>query len=205
MSYPQTRATTRQRRLRTFTRLGVDPFIAPEKTRHGRITPPAPRGRIPRDLSARDRMRRKLRTKRGRERYALRMGTVEPVFGQVKQCRGFRQFLLRGLDKVNGEWLLICMGHNLLKLFRSEARSAARAWLKRSAASASNPSEVMSGTMFEKQSGRLTLRAAKIVVAVHCLGPYAIINHLYSDRLLGRLLSRLQLHLLYALSSVQIG
>ena len=101
--------------------LGVEPFIAPEKTRHGRVAPPAPRGRIPRHLSARDRMRRKLRTKRGRERYALRMATVEPVFGQVKQGRGFRQFLLRGLDKVNGEWLLICMGHNLLKLFRSGA------------------------------------------------------------------------------------
>ena len=63
-------------------------------------------------------MRRKLRTKRGRERYALRMETVEPVFGQIKQGRGFRQFLLRGLEKVNREWLLICAGHTLLKLFR---------------------------------------------------------------------------------------
>ena len=63
-------------------------------------------------------MRRKLQTKRGRQRYALRMQTVEPVFGQIKQCRGFRQFLLRGLEKVNGEWSLICTGHNLLKLFR---------------------------------------------------------------------------------------
>ena len=65
--------------------LGVDPFIAPEKTRHGWVPPPAPRGRIPRDLSPRDRMRRKLQTKRGRQRYALRMQTVEPVFGQIKQ------------------------------------------------------------------------------------------------------------------------
>ena len=98
--------------------LGVDPFVAPEQTRHGRVVPPAPRGRIPRQLSPRDRMRRKLRTKRGRQRYALRMETVEPVFGQIKAGRGFRQFLLRGLDKVNGEWSLICTGHNLLKLFR---------------------------------------------------------------------------------------
>ena len=98
--------------------LGVDPFVAPEQTRHGRVVPPAPRGRIPRHLSPRDRMRRKLRTKRGRKRYALRMETVEPVFGQIKQGRGFRQFLLRGLEKVNGEWSLICTGHNLLKLFR---------------------------------------------------------------------------------------
>ena len=98
--------------------LGVDPFIAPEKTRHGTRPEPAPRGRIPKGLSARDRMRRKLRTKRGRERYALRMETAEPVFGQIKQGRGFRQFLLRGLEKENREWLLICAGHNLLKLFR---------------------------------------------------------------------------------------
>ncbi len=63
-------------------------------------------------------MRRKLQTRRGRQRYALRMETVEPVFGQIKQGRGFRQFLLRGLEKVNGEWSPICTGHNLLKLFR---------------------------------------------------------------------------------------
>ena len=98
--------------------LGVDPFVAPEQTRHGRVVPPAPRGRIPKRLSPRDRMRRKLQTKRGRQRYALRMETVEPVFGQIKAGRGFRQFLLRGLEKVQGEWSLICTGHNLLKLFR---------------------------------------------------------------------------------------
>ena len=98
--------------------LGVDPYVAPEQTRHGRVVPPAPRGRIPKQLSPRDRMRRKLQTKRGRQRYALRMETVEPVFGQIKAGRGFRQFLLRGLEKVNGEWSLICTGHNLLKLFR---------------------------------------------------------------------------------------
>ena len=68
--------------------LGIDPFIAPDKTRHGTAVPPAPRGRIPNSLSPRDRMRRKLRTKRGRQRYALRMETVEPVFGQIKQGRG---------------------------------------------------------------------------------------------------------------------
>ena len=103
--------------------LGVDPYVAPEQTRHGRVLPPAPRGRIPNHLSPRDRMRRKLHTKRGRQRYALRMATVEPVFGQIKQGRGFRQFLLRGLAKVNGEWSLICTGHNLLKLFRFDLRA----------------------------------------------------------------------------------
>ncbi len=85
--------------------------------------PPAPGGLIPKALSPKDRMRRKLQTKRGRKRYALRMATVEPVFGQIKQGRGFRQFLLRGLDQVQGEWSLICTGHNLLKLFRHSRRS----------------------------------------------------------------------------------
>ena len=99
--------------------LGVDPFVAPEKTRHGQQPPPAARGRIPRHLSPRDLMRRRLQTKRGRQRYALHMATVGPVFGQIKQGRGFRQFLLRGLEKVNGEWSLICTGHNLLKLSRN--------------------------------------------------------------------------------------
>ena len=98
--------------------LGADPFVAPDKTRHEQAIPLAPRGRIPVNLSARDRMRRKLRTKRGRQRYGLRKQTVEPVFGQIKQGRGFRQFLLRSLEKINREWLLICAGHNLLKLFR---------------------------------------------------------------------------------------
>ncbi len=106
---------------------GVDPYIAPDKTRHGTVPPPAPRGRIPGGLSARGRMRRKLQTRRGRQRYALRMGTVEPVFGQIKQGRGFRQFLLRGLDKVEAEWLLICTGHNLLKLFGSSLNRPGRA------------------------------------------------------------------------------
>ena len=111
--------------------LGVDPFIAPDKTRHGQPIPAAPQGRIPANLSARDRMRRKLRTKRGRRRYAIRKETVEPVFGQIKQGRGFRQFLLRGLEKVNREWSLICTGHNLLKLFRFGSASTAP-WRPRS-------------------------------------------------------------------------
>lgn len=97
--------------------LGVEPFIPPDKTRHKVSLPPAPRGRIPSALPVIGRMRRKLRTERGKKRYALRMKTVEPVLGQIKQCRGFRQFLLRGLNKTREEWQLICTGHNLMKLF----------------------------------------------------------------------------------------
>ena len=73
-------------------------------------------------------MRRKLPTKRGHQRYPLLMETVEPVFGQIKKGRGFRQFLLRSLEKVSGEWYLIGTGQNLLKLFRfgPEADGAGR-------------------------------------------------------------------------------
>ena len=54
-----------------------------------------------------------------RSRYRLRKQVVEPVFGQIKQARGFRQFLLRGLEQVRGEWAMICTAHNLLKLAKA--------------------------------------------------------------------------------------
>jgi len=96
---------------------GVDVYMPPDKTQHRWTLPPAPRGRIPKELSLPDRMRRKLRTKKGRRCYGLRKELSEPVFGQIKQARGFRQFLLRGKEKVGDEWRLICTGHNVLKLF----------------------------------------------------------------------------------------
>lgn len=95
----------------------VEAFIAPDKQKHNKKAEMAPRGRIPCSLSVIDRMRRKLRTKQGGRKYKLRKQTVEPVFGQIKGARGFRQFLLRGLEKVKGEWSLICTAHNLLKLY----------------------------------------------------------------------------------------
>jgi len=100
-----------------LTAQGIDVYMPPDKMGHRSTLPPAPRGRIPKSLSVVDRMRRKLRTKKGKERYGLRKELPEPVFGQIKQARGFRQFLLRGNGKVSGEWKLICTGHNLLKLF----------------------------------------------------------------------------------------
>ena len=148
--------------------LGVDPFVAPEQTRHGRVVPPAPRDRIPGHLSPRDRMRRKLQTKRGRQRYALRMQTVEPVFGQIKQGRGFRQFLLRGLEKVNGEWSLICTGHNLLKLFRFGVNLHRKARVDGPAQRIRNFAEVVSTALFAKLSGGRPGQPAQLVVAIHC-------------------------------------
>ena len=64
-------------------------------------------------------MREKLRTPMGNAIYKMRKAIVEPVFGQIKQVRGFRQFSFRGLSKVTAEWDLISLTHNLLKLFRS--------------------------------------------------------------------------------------
>jgi hypothetical protein len=64
-------------------------------------------------------MREKLRRAGWRSRYRLRKQIVEPVFGQIKQARGFRQFLLRGIEKARAEWALICTAHNLTKLPRA--------------------------------------------------------------------------------------
>jgi transposase len=102
--------------------LGCTPLIPPDRQRHGRAVPTAPRGRPPAGLSVADRMRRTLQTKSGRRLYARRKAIVEPVFGQIKQGRGFRQFLLRGMRKVRGEWALICTTHNVLKLWRALRR-----------------------------------------------------------------------------------
>lgn len=94
---------------------GIDGYIATGRKKHGPDTDPPPRGRIPTDISLRERMSRKLQTSIGRTHYARRKAIVEPVFGQIKQARGFRQFLRRGLDRVSQEWTLICLAHNLLK------------------------------------------------------------------------------------------
>lgn len=95
---------------------GIDAYIATDRPKHDTPLPPV-RGRIPRHATLVDRMRRKLRTKGGAAVYRQRKAIVEPVFGQVKHGRGFRQFLLRGVDKVRGEWSLLCLTHNILKCY----------------------------------------------------------------------------------------
>ena len=76
--------------------------------------------------SLRERMKAKVLTDEGRKKYGLRKVTVEPVFGQIKRCMGFRQFLMRGLEACADEWSLVCAAHNLLKLFRHGATAMAR-------------------------------------------------------------------------------
>jgi transposase len=97
----------------------IDCYIPPDKQGHNQKDTPAPRGRPPDNVSTADRLRRKLKTVRGKKIYARRKEVVEPVFGQIKGARGLRQFLLRGSDKVSPEWDIWCLTHNVLKLFRS--------------------------------------------------------------------------------------
>lgn len=78
---------------------------------------------LPASASVQQRMWQKLKSPEGRAIYNLRQAIVEPVFAQIKHIRGFRQFLLRGLAQVEAEWLLVCMTHNLLKLFRARKQA----------------------------------------------------------------------------------
>jgi transposase len=96
----------------------IDAYISTRKQKHGERPGPCPHGPLPTSATLIDRMSRKLHTKAGAAVYAARKAIVEPVIGQIKQARGFRQFLLRGFDKVQGEWSLVCTTHNILKLYR---------------------------------------------------------------------------------------
>ena len=112
---------------------GFDPYIATERQRHhatsaavaepATVAEPAAAkepavAKEPTAVTAKERMRAKLDTESGRALYAQRKTIVEPVFGQIKEARGFRRFLMRGLDKIRGEWRLVCLTHNLLKIWR---------------------------------------------------------------------------------------
>lgn len=100
--------------------LEVDAHIATGRLKHGE-TVLAPRGRIPQDAGIKEKMSRKLRTVKGKKTYSLRKQIVEPVFGQMKEARNFRRFSFRGLAACQCEWDLVCLTHNLLKLFRAES------------------------------------------------------------------------------------
>ncbi len=105
-------------------------FIATQKDPAQRAAlrdAPPPRGRKPKNMTARKRMQRKLRTKRGRTRYRQRGASVEPVFGQMKNRQGARRFSMRGLARCRGEWLLDAAVHNLRKRHRKSVRRMEKA------------------------------------------------------------------------------
>ena len=94
-------------------------YLSPGRIRHGDTNPTA--GRVLKRKPHMQAMADTIRRAGRRTRYRLRKQVVEPVFGQIKQARGFRQFLLRGLNKVRGEWAMLCTVHNLLKLHSATA------------------------------------------------------------------------------------
>jgi hypothetical protein len=94
--------------------LGFDPYMATGRQRHH--GPEAEGSEAP--TTAKEHMAAKVRTPEGRALYARRKVNVEPVFGQIKEARGFRRFLRRGLANIRGEWSLVCLTHNLLKIWR---------------------------------------------------------------------------------------
>ena len=108
--------------LRTLSRRRIKGYIATGRQKHGSKSATAKRPAKPGSLLAR--MTSRLRRAGHRRRYSLRKQVVEPVFGQVKEARGFRQFLLRGIEKVKAEWAMICTGHNLANCFVRWPRNA---------------------------------------------------------------------------------
>jgi len=98
---------------------GLDPHIATGRFKHSEPQPPAPHGRIPTNATPKQRMARKLKTKKGRAVYARRKAIVEPVFGQIDTVQNGRRLLLRGKRAARDQWRFTCAVHNLLKLHRA--------------------------------------------------------------------------------------
>jgi hypothetical protein len=97
----------------------INAYLCPSRLRHGSTDPTA--GRVLKRTPLMQAMAEKIRRAGRRSRYRLRKQVVEPVFVQEKSARGFRQFLLRGLQQVRGEWAMVCTVHNLLKLHTARA------------------------------------------------------------------------------------
>jgi hypothetical protein len=101
-------------------REGPQVFCAVEKSSHGRklddLRKKPPMGRPPSNMTGKEKMARKLKTKKGKSIYKKRKETVEPVIGIIKHIMGFRQFMLRGIEKVNTEWTLVMTAYNFKKL-----------------------------------------------------------------------------------------
>ncbi len=98
--------------------VAIDLYVPPDRQKHGPRSVEAPAPGPPAETVS-EHMRHKIRTPEGHAVYARRKAIVEPVFGQIKEARGFRRFSFRGLPKVAAEWMLICLTHNLLKLFHA--------------------------------------------------------------------------------------
>ena len=98
---------------------GIDLHIAAGRDKHGASEETAASDNPAKAATALEKMKQKLQSDAGRAIYKMRKAIVEPVFGQIKECRHFRRFSLRGLENVRAEWKFVCLTHNILKLFRS--------------------------------------------------------------------------------------
>ena len=107
-----------EQNLKYLEKKNIDAYVATDRQKHGSQRVACKRGPLPKGATRVDKMKRKLQTKEGAEIYAARKSIVEPVFGQIKHARGFRQFLMRGVEKVKAEWALVCATHNILKMYR---------------------------------------------------------------------------------------
>jgi transposase len=105
-------------------KIGIDPYLATGRQKHHAAPASAETTAPSAAASVKEKMQQKLRSAPGKALYAARKQIVEPVFGMIKSARGIRKFLLRGLKKVSAEWQLICLTHNLLKIWRRSNRAA---------------------------------------------------------------------------------
>jgi len=106
-------------------KMGMDPHFATGRQKHHEAPVPPVAEEPSVEATVKEKMQHKLRSAAGKLLYAARKHIVEPVFGQIKSARGIRKFLLRGLKKVPAEWQLICLTHNLLKIWRRACSAAA--------------------------------------------------------------------------------
>jgi len=98
--------------------MGIDPHVATGRQKHHEVPVESEVVAPSAEVTVEEKMRYKLKTAAGKALYAARKHIVEPVFGMTKSARGTRRFLLRGLEKASAEWQLICLTHNLLKIWR---------------------------------------------------------------------------------------
>ena len=143
---------------------GIDLYIATGRSKHGAVIETTS-GSPPPKATAREAMSHKLRIEEGRSVYKMRKAIVEPVFGQIKERRGFRRFSLRGLDNVRSEWRLVCLTANLLKLFRFGGTPESR--LKANQTPFRLPDAFASETSIHTGSVRLPDRHSPLSLAVH--------------------------------------
>jgi transposase len=139
---------------------GLDPHIATGRFKHSEPSPPPPRGRIPKDATPKQRMARKLKTKKGRAVYSRRKAIVEPVFGQIDTVQNGRRLLLRGKQAARAQWRFHCGVHNLLKLHRAGGFELIRAQNPHSRGAAKTKRHSLATLASASPSATIHLRAS---------------------------------------------